>query len=312
MRTGKNPLRHTDLTPRSNVVVAAIVHLPDLETPYHATRLDIIKLSLIGMRDMSGVQGCQVVVWSNGSCAEINDWLVEVFQPDTLIISPNVGKSSARRALFSMFPPDTIIALADDDMFYYPDWLVPQLALLQALPKPAQVTGYPTREACRWASRQKFNITGQLVHDLPGVRVERGDFIPDQWTSEYAESVELSDEGTQLLFAPNDDNLETLVTFGDHRFYLGSHHCQFVARAGAILPVLEWNNMATTPELFFDLAADQAGILRVATTDRLTKHMGNILDDQLRTDAVHCGYDEIEELKHLLPFEGSRIMSHHA
>src|SRR3990167_10813819 len=119
MRVGQNPLKYRPIPSRPDVVASAITHLPDQEG-YHAHRLEIVKLSLTSMREFSNDGKQSILVWDNGSCPALTDWLIDEYKPDTLILSPNVGKSSAVAGVFRMCPPDTIIACADDDMEYFP------------------------------------------------------------------------------------------------------------------------------------------------------------------------------------------------
>src|SRR3990167_7412462 len=126
MRVGQNPLKYRPIPSRPDVVASVITHLPDQEG-YHAHRLEIVKLSLTSMREFCNAH---ILIWDNGSCAELTDWLVDEYKPDTLILSPNVGKSSAVAAIFRMFPPETVIALADDIIQFFPYCLSAQLQKL--------------------------------------------------------------------------------------------------------------------------------------------------------------------------------------
>src|SRR3990172_2854139 len=103
MRIGSNPLRHQKLPQAPNRVAAVITHLPD-ERGYHSERLEVVQLSLRSLRANAGCE-VPVLVWDNGSCPALTDWLVHDFRPETLILSPSVGKSSARGAIFYMVPP---------------------------------------------------------------------------------------------------------------------------------------------------------------------------------------------------------------
>ena len=99
MRIGHNPLRASTVDELPTRIMSVITHLPNRQG-YHQHRLDVIKACLESMR--FGAPGIPVMVWDNGSCAELTDWLREEYKPETLILSPNIGKSNARVALFRM------------------------------------------------------------------------------------------------------------------------------------------------------------------------------------------------------------------
>ena len=151
-RSGMNPNRHAKVKTFAPVIAMQICHLPNMED-YHADRLEVIQLSLNTMRRNAGVD-CQIGVWDNGSCEVFRTWLEDEYKPDYLILSPNVGKASARSAMVRMVPPSTIIGIADDDMYYYPNWLSEQIKILNHFPNVGQVSGYPVRTQFRWGNKK--------------------------------------------------------------------------------------------------------------------------------------------------------------
>ena len=135
MRVGQNPnkavkIAHTVASPPGRVATV-ITHLPNLEG-YHAQRLEVVQYSLTTLRE--GAPCVPVLVWDNGSCPELIYWLRNEYKPDYLILSANVGKFNARSHIWRMFPDKTIIATADDDMGYKPDWFTAQISLLGNFP----------------------------------------------------------------------------------------------------------------------------------------------------------------------------------
>ena len=59
-----------------------------------------------------------------------------------------------------------------------------------------------------------------------------------------------------------------------------SQHCQFVGYAGRLAPLIPWTDRAMADEIPFDKAIDAAGYLRLATCERYTRHMGNVLEKE--------------------------------
>lgn len=273
MRVGINPNRRKIATQQPDELALVVVHLPHTRG-YHADRLEIVQASLLTLR--AGAPGLFVHVWDNGSSAQMRDWLLDVYQPDALTLAPNLGKPYAMAAVFNGYPEDTIISYADDDMLYQPGWYVAQRELLDVFDgERVLVTGYPTRAAFRWGNRETLRKLAAL-----GATVERGDWLPAEWLDDYQLSV-----GADVL----PDSIQHVHEYRAHyrgvSFYVTGHHCQFVARAGDVREYMEFHPQLTRNERLFDERVDAAGVLRVATMQRYTQHMGNRLDAKLR-DAV--------------------------
>jgi hypothetical protein len=277
MRRGHNPNKQfapaAQITP---IVMTCITHLPVLEG-YHAERMEVVRTCLESMRKHAGGK-YTTIVWDNGSCAELLDWLRNEYKPDILIQSANIGKNSATQALAGMLPPETIMTYCDDDMFFYPDWLAPQVALLKSLPNVACVSGYPVRTSFRWGNENTVNWFRKYG------RMTAGKFLPSKWEEDFAISIG-RDPNTHKAMTLNDVDL--LGEFNGRTAYLTSHHCQFVAYAGVIAKANKADSFAMGEQRFFDIALDQIG-LRLATTQRLSRHIGNIIHDELRAEIMEA------------------------
>ncbi len=275
MRVGSNPNRRAPLPQRNTRVAAAITHLPN-QDGYHAQRLRVVQVSLLSMaKNLPG--NVDILVWDNGSCAALTDWLREEFKPDTLILSANIGKSSARASIFKMQPPDNIIALADDDMLYYPGWWEAQEKILTTYPNVGAVSGYPVRTQARWGNKST------LAWAEKNGKIETGRFIPDEWERDFCTSIGRDPEFHQRYTLADKDRR---IKYKGVPAYLMAHHCQFMAYAGRLAPLTEFNQQATSNEQDFDIAVDNAGYLRLTTTKRYTRHIGNVLDEDIAKAAV--------------------------
>ena len=270
MRIGSNPSIGKELRDYPRLVVSAIVHLPHM-SGYHAHRLDVVKTSLRLMVERMN-RDAFVQIWDNGSCAEMRRWLENEFKPDMLIQSRNVGKQNARTAIFGMWPADTVIACADDDIFYYPDWLNPQLELLNHFPNVGVVSGYPCRTSFRWGNKKT------IAWARKNAEVRTGRFLPDEWERDFAISIGRDPEMHMGDYTAKD--VDTIIKYRGREAYATSHHCQFVGVAGKVLPCTKFVNRLMGSESNFDVAIDDAGLLRLCTTERLTRHIGNVLDNK--------------------------------
>lgn len=269
-RTGNNPLRSSKVNSYGKVVVSAILHLPEMDG-YHKDRFEVIKVSLNTMRRNAGTD-CQVLIWDNGSCSRMTNWLQKTYKPDYLMLSNNIGKASARASIVRMVPDDTIIGIADDDMYYYPGWLTESIKLLQGFPNAGQVSGYPVRTQFRWGCSN----TLQWAHKRNALT--KGKFITEEWDRDFCTSIGRDYDyqvGTTVL------DYDYIIKYQGLEAFAVAHHCQFIAYAGRIAPFCKYDDYAMGDEKPFDNAVDAAGLLRLTTVQRYTRHIGNRLDDDL-------------------------------
>ena len=275
MRVGHNPLSDAVAPPRSSNILTVITHLPDMKNDYHAGRFEVMKACLLSMRKNAGEDyDFQTLVWDNGSCNEFIQWLRKDYDPDYLIVSRNVGKWSARAAILRMFPPTYIINISDDDMLYYPEWFAKSMQIYNTYPNVGVVTGYPVRTAFRWGCKKT------IAWAQKNADVKSGQLIPTQWDVDFCTSIGRPWENHPRL--PIDT--EYMATYKGVDAYLTSHHCQFICKAGNIAPYSVWDNKYMTPDRTFDEWIDNAGLLRLATAERLTRHIGNVLDDDIKSE----------------------------
>jgi glycosyltransferase involved in cell wall biosynthesis len=277
LRIGNNPLRANQVPELPTRIMSVITHLPN-QKGYHAQRLNVIKACLESMR--FGAPGIPVMVWDNGSCKELTDWLQNDYKPETLILSPNIGKSNARAALFRMVRTDAIMALCDDDILFFPGWFEASQKILETFPKVGKVSCYPVRTL----GRRGCTTTKNWAKN--NAKLEAGRFISESDDFDFCTSVELPYE-----WHLNDtkDEMDYRVTYKGQQAYCHGHHCQFMARVGSILPFLQHSDMAMANEHPFTVAVDDAGLLQLTTVKRYSRHIGNIIDNKVMEDIIGMG-----------------------
>ena len=284
MRIGHNPLRASTVDELPTRIMAVITHLPN-RYGYHRHRLDVIKACLESMR--FGAHGIPVMVWDNGSCNDLTDWLRDEYEPETLILSPNVGKSSARAALFRMVRTDAIMSLSDDDMLFYPGWFDACQKLLETFPEVGKVSCYPVRTQGRWGC----SVTKEWAEKYG--KLEKGIFVTEEEERDFCASVE-RDYDWHLGYAK--DDIDHRVTYKGLQAYCYAHHCQFMARAGVIVPFLERTNDAMANEKPFDNSVNDAGLLQLTTAERYSRHIGNMMDHKVISDMIGMGLLKAQEV----------------
>lgn len=272
MRVGNNPNRAYRADKFEPVILAVITHLPN-EKGYHSERMEVVKTCLTSMTEHAGMP-YSLAIWDNGSCNELRTWIKDTLKPSVFVESVNVGKTTGRTSLMRMFSPDKIISYCDDDMYFYPNWLKPQIALLQHFPNVACVTGYPVRTSFRWGNDHT------LAWARANAKVEEGKFIPQTWENDFAESIGRDPEEHRKM---TKHDLDRMIIYRGVKAYATSHHCQFIGYAGTVGRVLTFDDFAMGDERPFDVALDSIG-LRLATVDRYTRHIGNVIDEKLREE----------------------------
>ena len=278
MREGTNPNRSKRVKPYAPVVIGAITHLPNLKG-YHSERFDVIRASLETMRANAGMS-CQVWIWDNGSCVNLRSWLLNEYRPDFLTFSYNVGKSIARASMVKGLPPDRVVGIADDDMFYYPDWLKKQMEVLTTYPNVGTVSGWPVRTQFRfhnsatvdWGKRNAEMRTGRFISPE-----EDKDFC-DSIGRDYEKHIAPFNRKTGLGSA---GELDTKLTYKGVKTYATGHHAQWIGIAGVVAPYLTFTPEAMADERPFERALNDAEMLRLTTFKRTSQHIGNIIDKRL-------------------------------
>jgi len=273
MRAGNNPMRMKRVEGMGGVIAAAIVHLPDIEHDYHKQRPEVVQTSLITMRERAGVD-LKTYIWDNGSCAWMRDWLIYEYKPDYLMLSDNVGKSSARAGIVRSLPDDVYIGVADDDIFYYQDWMAESIEIIDTFPNVGQVSGYPVRTQQRWGNASTLHWAGNTEQ----ADVQIGKFISEKEDHDFCVSIG-RDYDYHLKQTTTD--LDYLITYNGKQVYATAHHCQWVGLAGAVKEFCDWNDEAMADEQPFDNAIDKAGYLRLTTRQRYTRHIGNVLETDM-------------------------------
>lgn len=270
MRIGANPLRNDTIQPLAPLVLAVVTHLPNT-LGYHEHRLEVIQTCIESMTKHAPPHS--LVIWDNGSCEALRQW-IRSKKPDVFIESVNVGKTTARTAIFRMLPPETLVAMSDDDIFYYPDWYEAQVNVLNTFPNVACVTGNPIRTSFRWGSE---NTIGWMKKE--GI-LEVGRFIPDQYERDFCISIG-RDPHVHKRNTVNDMDYRGM--YNGVYAYATSHHCQFLSIAGRVLPAMVFDNHAMADEKPFDVRMDNIG-LRLSTVQRYSRHIGNVIHDELRKE----------------------------
>lgn len=306
-RVGINPARGKVIQERpAEVTVTMVTCIPD-QAGYFEHRLDVLKLALASLRAHTPLPH-DLMIFDNGSCAEVVGYLrsmQEAGQLDYLILSRrNIGKIDALRVLFQAAPGE-IIAYSDDDILFYPGWLEASLEVLRLFPRVGMISGVPVRDAARHASQSLEKL---IEEGAPGLAISRQRRIPDEWEMDWALS---TGRDPQAHLQNTADQLDLVLRMeksdvGDdlRRHYgdkgqgsndvsryveaIGSaNHFQFLTPRSVILHALpaNWTGKLMGSMIELDQAVDDLGYLRLSTTERYTRHLGNALSPEVVREA---------------------------
>jgi hypothetical protein len=277
---------HAERAPSpADVLAVVVVYVPHLRG-YFTNRLAVVRLSLESLIHHKPPE-TQFLVFDNGSCTEVRALLTGMLEDgriDFMIRSRlNIGMPAAIRTIFQLgLRP--VIAYGDDDVFYSPGWLEPQLEVLGRFPMAGMVSGVPTLDGADHA----IEATLRALRSDPKVRLDSEARIPEVLEQDWALSTgrDPVQRATEARATP----VPRLESDGMHLF-LGATHFQYIGwaeRLTACLPEA-WPKSLMGNMRELDEAMDRNGYLRLSTAKRHVRHMGNAVADDLHQEAAAVG-----------------------
>ena len=272
MRIGQNPAKFVkDVARPERITVAVLSYIPFL-SGFYAETLDVLKVCLDSARKDAGLP-FDLLVFDNGSCAEVQDWLLAEQRAGNiqyLILSEkNLGKGGAWNIILSGAPGE-IIAYADSDVLFYPGWLSESVRLLETFPNVGMVTARPFR-----TNPEFYSGTLAWAEAQPDVQVERGHFIPWEVFLEFDLSLGQNEEEIRQRYETTQD---VRLTYRGMQAIAGASHWQFAAYKSTLAQFLpfEMNRpMGQVKQL--DQRMNEAGLLRLMPTQPYAMNLSNTL-----------------------------------
>lgn len=286
-RIGGND-RKVHRPPKANrITVAVVTFLPD-DIGYFQMRLDAVKLSLASLVKHADLP-FDLLVFDNASRGILRDHLRELCEAGIIrflvLSSENVGLAGAYRIIADASPGE-IIAFANDDVFYFPGWLSPQVRILDALPDVGLVSGAYLR-ATNPRVAQLAREKGLRVETVPS---------PDWWLEEFCRDASYPSPHvyTSAHVAAGFSDLEDrMISNGDVHCYAGGVCWQAVLRREVLRQLLPEDDPADHGFRSFDGYLHDVivrrGYLRVSTMERLVRHIGNVVTPEMA--ALASSYD---------------------
>lgn len=279
-RIGQNPAKFVkDVAKPARITVAVLNYIPFL-SGFYAEMDGVLKACLNSIYQTKLDEDFDILVFDNGSCDEIKQFLLKEQAEGRIqflfLSEKNLGKGGAWNIIFDGAPGE-IIAYADNDCLFTPDWLEKSIRILETYPDAGMVTARPFRtkpelytSTLAWAEEHKETVSH-----------EQGDLIPYEVFREFDLSLGQSEEEISSHYKETTDHR---LTYNGVEAMVGASHWQFTAyksRLTEFLPFRMDRPMGQVRQL--DTRMNEKGYLRLMTETPCAMNMSNTLDDSLKT-----------------------------
>ena len=280
MRQGQNPVKKINTVAKPERITVAILNYIPMLSGYYANMLKVLQ-SCLGSIWANTDLPYDLLVFDNGSCKEVTDYLLQMQREGKiqyLILSEkNLGKGGAWNLMLDGAPGE-IIAYSDNDCYFYPGWLSNSMKVLETYPNVGMVTSRPI------AQKEEFGTkTIEWAHKTPGVTFERGRFLDWETFRSFTMSLGHEEDETRELYEKHED---LRVTYQGLKAHIGAIHYQFLCYKKVIKEFLPFDmDRAMGQVRQLDIRMNEAGYLRLMTAEPFMQNMSNDVLTEYKPDA---------------------------
>ena len=270
MRQGQNPVKKINTVAKPERITVAILNYIPMLSGYYANMLKVLQ-SCLGSIWANTDLPYDLMVFDNGSCSEVTDYLLQMQREGKiqyLIFSEkNLGKGGAWNLMLDGAPGE-IIAYSDNDCYFYPGWLSNSMKVLETYPNVGMVTSRPI------AQKEEFGTkTIEWAQKNPEVTFERGRFLDWETFRSFTMSLGHEEDETRQLYESHED---LRVTYQGLKAHIGAIHYQFLCYKKVIKEFLPFDmDRAMGQVRQLDIRMNEAGYLRLMTAEPYMQNMSN-------------------------------------
>jgi Predicted glycosyltransferases len=270
MREGQNPAKSVNEVAKPQRITVAVLNYIPFISGYYADMLNVLQTCLGSIWANTDLP-YDLLVFDNGSCAEVKDYLntqVKEGRIQYLILSEkNLGKGGAWNIILEAAPGE-VIAYTDNDCYFYPGWLSKSLQLLETFPNVGMVTSRP------FPGRKEHNsATFEWAENTPEAKLYSGKFLDWETYASFTMSLGIDEVQVREWF---EDNIDYRIDYHGLTAQIGASHYQFLSYKKVIrdfLPFEMDRPMGQVRQL--DIRVNEAGYLRLMTAEPLMQNMSN-------------------------------------
>ncbi len=277
MRVGQNPAKQIKTVAKPQRITIAVLNYIPNQQGYFAESFAVLQ-RCVGSIFENTEQPYDLLVFDNGSCPEVKQYLLELQANDRiqyLVFSEkNVGKGGAWDFIFNAAPGE-IIAYSDNDAYFYPGWLKESLKILETYPKVGMITARPLRTIPELSTN-----TIQWAKETSEVYMEEGDFISYADFYEFSSTLGYSDEKLEQEYKSKKD---TRLTYKGVQAYVGANHFQFIGWKETLRAVTPFDMQKPLGQVKqLDDRLNKGGYLRLMTVNPLIQNMSNQISETVK------------------------------
>lgn len=297
MRIGQNPAKFVNEVAKPERITVAVLNYIPFLSGFYAEMLDVLKVCLNSLYQNTTVAH-DLLVFDNGSCKEVQDFLLAEHLAGHIqflfLSEKNLGKGGAWDIIFPAAPGE-IIAYTDSDALFSAGWLEASLKVLETFPNTGMVTSRPFR-----TRENLITSTLEWAKNDPEATLQEGQLLP--WETFLEFNLSLGAEETEIR-QRYEETRDFRITYHGLTAQAGASHWQFVAYKQVLLRFTPFQmNRPMGQVLKLDEAVNQAGLLRLMTSEPFTMNMSNTVPEEFKSTSLNMPKERQQLSRRILDF----------